>query len=146
MKKELTYSKKEKSTPSFTIMPDFGGAYIWYNRLETFEEPELSEMAEAAHRISGKFPKKLMQDFERWSQYFEANAFDEHKLRKFDWNWFHAEGVNLAVKLKAICAESARVIFEKPFEDPNVNLNERREVLVDGQLIEAQNQTRKNNK
>ena len=137
MKTGLTDSKKKSVTPSVTVMPDFGGAYIWYNRLEKFEEPKVSEMAEAAHRISGKFPKKLMQDFERWERYFDANAFEEQKLREFDWHRFHSDGIELAVKLKEVCGDSARVIYEKPFEDPNVKLNERREVLMNGQLIEA---------
>jgi len=137
MNTSLTDSRKIKSTPSFTIMPDFGGAYIWHNRGEKFEKPEYNEMAEAADRISRKFPKKLMAEFEQWERYFERNASDEYKLSKFDWRLFHREGVELAVRLKEVCGDSAQVIYEKPSEDPNVKLNERREVLIDGQLIEA---------
>ena len=137
MKDHSKDSKKNQIIPSFTIMPDFGGAYIWDNRKGNYRDPEFSAMVEIAGRISAKFPKKLLQDFEKWYRYFELNAWEDSKLRAFDWRWFHQEGIELAVQLKQVCGDSAHVIYEKPFEDPNRKLNERREVLGDGQLIEA---------
>ena len=51
-----------------------------------------------------------------------------------DWIAFHARGLHLARELKAEVGDAYRVVYEKPAEDPNSSLDERREVLADGSL------------
>ena len=52
----------------------------------------------------------------------------------WDWIAFHARGLQLARELKAEVGDAYRVVYEKPAEDPNSSLDERREVLADGSL------------
>lgn len=117
-----------------TVMPDFGGAYLWQNR-----DGDLSYGVGgccgsrvlgnwASHEIS----ESLCRDFEDWQSSFESADWSDFK--DFDWAAFHREGMELASCLKKEVGEGVLVIYEKPYEDPNERISQRREVLQNGQF------------
>lgn len=122
--------------PHITIYPDFGtDAWYWINYSGTDSIqggiPKVSPEV-----LLRKVPKKLMEDFHKWHLIFNKYAFEYEQVRRpFDWKSFHYSGIQLSVRLKQAVKEDIRVFYEKPLEDPNHHLNERREVLADGQLI-----------
>lgn len=52
-----------------------------------------------------------------------------------DWIDFHAQGLELARRLKAEVGPTAEVRYCKPMEDPNQNLEPLRYVLDDGSVV-----------
>lgn len=119
----------------YTVMPDYGGAYAWINREGTAAlGPNCADTASWAgdHPISDA----LHAAFTDWQREFEcaAFAFVESSVVALDWIAYHERGIELAWRLKNELGAAARVFYEKPIEDPNVYLDERREVLRDGSL------------
>ena len=122
-----------KLKPVFVVMPDYGQSYLWRNR-RISPQPLTHELMGATAKLERKISERLHREFQWWQRDFEDafEVFTNGGL--FDWVKFHNKGVMLAVKLKQEIGDSARVYYEKPFEDPNCNLNEIREVLPDGRL------------
>lgn len=129
--------KPEVPKPHFTIWPEYGQSFLWINTSGTDSlrgGPYSKEVAKLERSIS----KSLMSRLEDWQLVYECNAYEsteEGGGRPYDWKTFHTVGIHLAVQLKEELGDRARVFYEKPMEDPNNHLNQRREVLVDGQLI-----------
>lgn len=134
-------SKHSLVKPHITIYPDHGGgAWYWLNfdgtgSLQGGASSCVGTWSQ--HRAIWKnIPKQLLDDFEEWHLIYRRNAsnFDEG-LPSIDWPSFHRAGIQLSVRLKQAIGEGVRVFYEKPMEDPNDHLNQRREVLIDGQLV-----------
>ena len=68
--------------------------------------------------------------FVEWQSLFAHDC--ESKL--FDWGSFHKKGIELCILLKKELGDTVRVVYEKSFEDPNKNLNDRREILNNSRL------------
>lgn len=124
---------------TLTIMPDFGGAYCWWSKNDETDKPMWVGTCGGLPlvRVGTKMrANPLDAEFVEWQSDFEALSTDPDACAKFDWVSFHREGIRLAIKLKRSLGDGCRVIYEKPAEDPGARQHERREVLLDGQLIE----------
>jgi len=73
----------------------------------------------------------LHNKFVEWQAIFEHDG--ENIL--FDWESFHKTGIDLCILLKNELGDTVRIVYEKSFEDPNKNQDDRREILNDGQLM-----------
>jgi hypothetical protein len=120
----------------YTIMPDYGRAYGWI--IKDGDETRGVGPNHAGfggwggdHQISDD----LQDSFSEWQDVFESADCLPAEPLKFAWDSFHAQGVALARRLKVELGEAARVIYEKPYEDPAREIDERREVLLDGSLF-----------
>ena len=116
--------------PIFTIMPDFGYAFSW-TKSDGVEATggvgSWGWKGDAAKNISGR----LIQDFIDWQDVFENEGWTyANPNAKINWDAFHARGIQLARRLKAEVGDQARVVYEKPCEDPNHQNSERREILA----------------
>jgi hypothetical protein len=132
--------KSEAPKPHFTIWPEYGQTFLWINTEGTHKLTG-GQYSKAAAALERGISKRLMTRLTEWQLVYERNAFQstEHNGRRpYDWNGFHRLGIYLAVQLKEELGDRARVFYEKPDEDPNSHLNTRREVLIDGQLVEAE--------
>ncbi len=78
----------------------------------------------------------LWRKFADWAIEFDRTSFYSDNFDAKDWDWiaFHARGLQLARWLKEEVGDTYRVIYEKPCEDPNHGIDERREILVDGSI------------
>lgn len=118
----------------YTIAPDYGGAYGWIIR-DGDESNGWGPCIACSSGWGGDHPisEGLHQKFADWQLLFERDvdplATDNSD---FDWLAFHARGLQLCVWLKQEIGDAARVIYEKPFEDPNSDDDNRLEVLQDG--------------
>lgn len=76
--------------------------------------------------------------FAEWAIAFDKTEFYSDKFDASCWDWtrFHTRGLQLARLLKEEVGGSYRVVYEKPFEDPDHNTDERTEILADGSLAQ----------
>lgn len=124
------------SITTYTIMPDYGQAYCWIT----------NGNAEASNGVGGccSLPRvhrgmrmhrhPLEREFEAWQLQFDR--VPPHDFTGFNWRQFHLEGIALARRLKVSLGDAARVVYEKPTEDPDHEYQERREVMLDGTLVD----------
>jgi hypothetical protein len=132
--------KAEAAKPHFTIWPDYGGAFLWINTAGT-DSLQGGEYSSEARNLENSISKSLISRLDSWQSIYEKGAYQstEHGGRRpFDWQAFHTLGIRLAAELKEELGDNARVFYEKPDEDPNFQLNQRREVLIDGQSVGAE--------
>jgi hypothetical protein len=127
--------RPEKRKPKFTVWPEFGNAYLWVNPEGTKGLRGSGDWSSKVAKLENKISKKLRRRLANWQSYYEKYGFDDASTQHIDWVQFHREGTALAVELKQELGDEVRVIYEKAWEDPNRELNERREVLLDGQLV-----------
>lgn len=135
----LTMSDNSDFIPVLTVLPERGPAYIWIVR-----RPDQGGVGPNLCDLMGwddRFPMSygLWQKFSDWAVEFElvcseagfSNDVDD------DWDWlaFHARGMHLARWLKEEVGDSYRVVYYKPYQDPNHTLDERTEILTDGSLL-----------
>jgi hypothetical protein len=130
---------------TLTIMPDFGGAYCWAIRGDAETHGGVGgccglPMVRKGMRMH---VHPLQAEFEEWQDEFER-AWNGGEKLKLDWRLFHAEGIGLARRLKASLGDSVRVIYEKPYEDELHEMWERREVMLDGDLVDLPNRRQAN--
>ena len=123
-KAEIKGELKEKPEKTITIMADFGfGPYAWLK--DASDQTDYVGM-NIANRKTGMtefhITKKLEGDFAKWIDRFERYALDNPD---FDWKSFHQEGVPLAKRLKQEVGNLANVLYVKPAEDPNNELEEK---------------------
>jgi hypothetical protein len=120
----------------YTIMPDYGRAYGWVIR-DGDESQGVGPNSAGFGGWGGDHPisDELSEAFDDWQSQFEQAAWFDENRQPFDWPCFHAQGIALARRLKAELGDVVRIIYQKPFEDPCREIDERREVLVDGSLI-----------
>lgn len=119
------------NTVRYSIMPDYPSAYGWTSHDERLGGNHADETGwYADHPISDQ----LHQAFCRWQlQFTEALPCDKAEgLLDMDWERFHHQGLALTRRLKAELGHAARVFYVKPYEDPNIYLCDRREILADG--------------
>jgi len=78
----------------------------------------------------------LWREFSPWACAFDGTTFYSDNYVADDWDWqaFHARGLHLAHRLKQEVGETHQVIYDKPVEDPNMGIEERREIFLDGTL------------
>lgn len=116
-------------------MPDFGGAYAWICR-DGKEHFGVGGNIAGFGGWCGDFPisNTLEQAFEVWQSTFEAAGVRSELAHRFEWDSFHEEGLRLAHALKAELGNEVRVIYEKPYEDPWKDDDERREILPGGMV------------
>lgn len=122
---------------TYTIMPDFGGAYGWIMRGDDDRSKGLGGCHASGGDWSGEhsISVDLQMAFAEWQGLFESSGYDDQLGDdQFDWPSFHARGIELSRRAKAEIGDAARIVYEKPMEDPHYRSEERREVLVDGSL------------
>ena len=109
-----------------TVMADYAGAYGWRSTN--------SESLGGCWSTNGP----LKNELEAWQAEFEATDFflASSDPWAYDWERFHARGVELAVEIKRRYGERVRVFYEKANEDPNAAIRERVEVFADGSFTE----------
>lgn len=124
----------------YTIMPDFGGAYGWI-----IKDGDESHGVGGCHACQsgweGEHPisEILHQAFGEWQLIFERGYRQDFYQLSSYWDSFHATGLKLCFQLKQELGDDVRIIYEKPFEDPNREQHERLEILLDGNVLELPN-------
>ena len=85
---------------------------------------------------SFRMSEGLWRKFADWAIEFDRTEFYSDDIDE-DWDRiaFHARGLELARWLKEEVGDTYRVVYEKPCEDPEYQVDERREVLADGTLV-----------
>jgi len=130
------------STPhrvTYTIMADVGGVYGWIRHA--------NESATALGRYCGdatsgwfgehRISEATEQALAAWQRRFDAALAAAPHC--FDWSAFHDEGISLARQIKQEFRTHARVIYQKPVQDPRHRADERREVSMEGTLVRLPN-------
>ena len=81
--------------------------------------------------------KGLWQKFADWAIEFDRTSFYSENFNADSWDWiaFHKRGLQLSRSLKEEVGDAYRVIYDKPYEDPNHQIDERIEILADGRLL-----------
>ncbi len=133
----MTNTAPVSFVPILTVMPDYGMApFLWL-----VDRPDQGGVGiKIADRLSCDEPcpmsDGLWRKFADWAEAFDRTPFyrDDFDVDGWDWPAFHARGLQLARWLKEEVGEAFRVVYDKPCEDPNHRLDERREVLADGRL------------
>jgi len=119
----------------YTVMPDFGHTFAWHKPIGL--HPAAGVGSNCDGRIGEySISEQLERDFSDWQSEFESAGWRRNKPDRFplDWNDYHRRGLDLTRRLKVELGESVCVVYEKPFEDPEVDTDERREVLLNGRL------------
>ncbi len=107
-----------------TVMPDYGmGPYAW-EKPSTDKTPYVGLcIGTAVDKLETKdgttITDALHADFVEWTGDFEQFA----EKVDFDWNAFHARGIQLSQLLKTELGQRFRVVYHKPFEDPEHEVN-----------------------
>jgi hypothetical protein len=124
--------------PVLTVMVDYGNApFLWLAN-----SPEKGGVG--GNLCDGTYwdesypmSQGLWQRFATWAIEFDRTAFysDDFDADGWDWLAFHACGLQLARWLKAEVGEAFRVVYIKPYEDPNHCIDERTEILADGVMV-----------
>ena len=86
----------------------------------------------------------LPVSFELWQKFYDCAIDFENKvtipeeLFVENWNWpaFHHRGIALSRCLKQELGAAYRVVYVKSGEDPDSQIEKRREILANGRLIE----------
>ena len=123
--------------PVLTVMVDYGNApFLWL-----VERPDQGGIGGMLCESGGwedycPMSEALWRKFAIWAISFARMPLHMIHSNNDHWDWiaFHARGLQLARELKAEVGDAYRVVYEKPAEDPNSSLDERREVLADGSL------------
>jgi hypothetical protein len=122
----------------YTIMPDFGSAYGWIIRDGDESRGVGPNHASSLFGWRGNhlISDDLRDEFEKWQSLFERQVDVLAEVDTyFDWKTFHEKGLELCLRLKQEVGDVARIVYEKPFEDPEKEQDERREILSDGTLL-----------
>ena len=127
-----------KFVPVLTVMVDYGFApFLWL--VERPDQGGVGDLICESYAWEDYYPMSevLWRKFAIGAKTFERISFyggSGEDAECWDWPAFHARGLQLARELKAEVGDAYRVVYEKPAEDPNSSLDERREVLADGSL------------
>lgn len=101
----------EPAPIKFTIMADYGGAYIWDEGCCTDLRYHYS------NQPSHDDIENLEREFEQWAEWFETSF---ENLSNFPWQAFNCQGMALAKKLTALLEPNRiQITYSKPAEDPN---------------------------
>jgi hypothetical protein len=124
--------------PILTVMVDYGNApFLWLVDSPDRGGVGVNLCDGVSWYASCPMSEGLWQQFADWAIAFNRTAFysDRFDDRGWDWRTFHARGLQLALWLKEEVGEAYRVVYEKPYEDPNHRIDERREIRVDGTRV-----------
>ena len=131
-------AKKITFVPVLTVMVDYGNApFLWL-----VDNPDQGGVG--PNWCDGTFwdeslpmSEGLWRKFADWAIEFDRTSFYSDDFNADDWDWlaFHARGLQLSRWLKEEVGAAYRVVYDKPFEDPNHRIDERTEILVDGTLL-----------
>lgn len=124
--------------PVLTVMVDYGNApFLWL--VDMPDERGIGGCLCDGSRWDDSFPmsEALWRKFAGWAIEFDRTAFYSEDFDADGWDWiaFHERGVRFARSLKEEVGDAYRVVYEKPAEDPNHRIDERREILADGTLV-----------
>ncbi|WP_326499218.1 hypothetical protein [Methylomicrobium sp. Wu6] len=120
----------------YNILPEFGGAYGWIKR----NGDEGNGVGPCIGYSSGWYgdhpvSQELQDHFSEWQMKFEREVSVWGNEEAFDWSTFHEVGLELCVRLKQEIGYAARIIYQKAGEDPNCDVENRLEVLEDGNYL-----------
>jgi hypothetical protein len=123
--------------PILTVMVDYGNApFLWL-----VDEPDRkgvgSNLCDGTYwDESSPMSEGLWRKFADWAIEFDRTSFYSDDFAKgWDWPAFHARGLQLTRWLKEEVGDAYRVVYLKPCEDPEHQIDERREVGGDGTLV-----------
>ncbi|QNN55554.1 putative molybdenum carrier protein [Diaphorobacter ruginosibacter] len=124
--------------PILTVMAEYGNApFLWL-----VDSPDQGGVG--PNKCDGTYwdesflmSEGLWRKFADWAIEFDRTAFYSDDFNADDWDWpvFHTRGLQLSQWLKEEVGAAYRVVYDKPFEDPNHRIEERTEVLADGTLL-----------
>lgn len=104
----------------YTVMPDYGGAYLWGKRTRMMSgvggniaSSWFDDYKVAYHVMS----PQLAGRFHQWQEEFERAQMNEKGDLVINWDVFHAEGMVLTVDLKYEFGNAVTVFYTKPWED-----------------------------
>jgi hypothetical protein len=102
-----------------TVMPDYGmGPYAWEKPASDHTPYVGLCVATAVDKLETEDGTTITDDlhaaFVEWTGDFEQFA----ERPEFDWKAFHARGAALSHRLKLELGNRFRVVYHKPFEDP----------------------------
>ncbi|SCY42477.1 hypothetical protein SAMN05216420_10639 [Nitrosospira sp. Nl5] len=134
----MTTSNNVPFIPILTVMVDYGNApFLWL-----VDDPDRKGVG--PNLCDGtywdeSFPMSegLWQKFADWAIKFDRTSFhsDDFDTKGWDWPAFHAYGLQLTRWLKEEVGDAYRVVYMKPCEDLECQVDERREVHNDGTLV-----------
>lgn len=134
----MSHAESTAFVSVLTVMVDYGNApFLWL-----VDRPDEAGVGGnlcdgVAWYESCPMSEGLWRKLADWAIEFDRTAFYSDAFDADDWDWiaFHARGLQLARWLKEEVGDAYRVVYEKPFEDPNRRIDERTEVLADGRLV-----------
>lgn len=134
-------AEKITFVPVLTVMVDYGNApFLWLA-----DNPDQGGVG--PNWCDGTFwdeslpmSEGLWRKFADWAIKFDRTSFYSDDFNADDWDWlaFHARGLQLSRWLKEEVGAAYRVVYDKPYEDPNHRIDERTEILADGTLLPLQ--------
>lgn len=134
----MTTSSNTPFAPLLTVMVDYGNApFLWL-----VDSPDKGGVG--GNLCDGtyweeSFPMSegLWRKFADWAVEFDRTAFYSDNFDGSGWDWiaFHARGLQLSRWLKEDVGDAYRVVYLKPYEDPNHRIDERTEIFADGTLL-----------
>ena len=131
----MSDSENTPFVPVLTVMVDYGNApFLWL--VERPEQGGVGGMLCESGGWETDYPmsETLWRKFAIWAISFaRMPLYMPHGNNDYwDWPAVHEHGLQLARWLKEEVGDAYRVVYEKPGEDPNNRLDERREILTDG--------------
>ena len=134
----MTAGSNASFVPILTVMVDYGNApFLW--RVDGPGRAGVGTNICDGVCWDESFPMSegLWRKFADWAIEFDRTTFysDDFDANGWDWIAFHERGLELARWLKEEVGDTCRVVYVKPCEDPEYEVDERREVLADGTLV-----------
>jgi hypothetical protein len=139
----VTVQSDSDFVPILTVMVDYGMApFLWLVDRPGYEGLGANVADGCFWNEDGFMSEGIWNKFSLWAISFEQTSFHSPRVVVDSWDWlaFHARGLHLSRWLKEEVGAGYRVIYEKPCEDPNVAIEERREIMEDGSIRVLPNQ------
>lgn len=134
----MTTRNNARFVPMLTVMVDYGNApFLWLVDCPKVKGIGGNICDGTCWDETLPMSEPLWQMFADWAIEFDRTEFylDSYDADDWDWPAFHARGLELSRRLKAEVGTRYHVVYDKPCEDPNCTLDERREILADGSLL-----------
>lgn len=133
----------EPFVPVLTVLAEYGNApFLWL-----VDQPgqggvggNICDGSFWDDELEGPMSEGLWRKFADWAIEFDRAGFylegfvEDFDISDWDWMAFHARGLRLSRWLKDEVGDAYRVVYCKPWEDPNHSIEQRREILRDGSL------------
>ncbi len=133
----MKHAERTAFVPVLTVMVDYGNApFLWLVDNPKQGGVGLNWCDGTYWDESFPMSEGLWRKFADWAIEFDRTSFYSDDFNVDDWDWptFHARGLQLSHWLKEEVGAAYRVVYYKPFEDPNHRIDERTEILADGML------------